>query len=236
MFIIAYKTSDLDCIMKVTILHHAIYKEKVMKRVLFIILGCLITSIGALILKHAGVMTGGTAGLALILTYASNLSFGLVFFLVNIPFYMLSIIFMGWNFTLSTIISVTLLSVITGMDKFLPAFPIPPVIGAVVGGIIIGFGLSMLFINRTSLGGANILALILQKQLNWNPGKLYFIFDFVVVVCGFYTIGVVKGLFSILSIIITSSIISYYKNKIGVSNKPVRTEQIYPINRTVETS
>jgi uncharacterized membrane-anchored protein YitT (DUF2179 family) len=212
--------------MEIANLHELFDKEKIMKRVLFIVLGCFLTSIGALMLKHAGVMTGGTAGLSLILSYASGLTFGLVFFLVNIPFYVLSVMFMGWNFTVSTALSVTLLSLMTGIDKWLPPFSIPISVGAVAGGIIIGFGLSMLFIHRTSLGGSNILALILQKKLKWNPGKLNFIFDFVVVVYGFYSIGFLKGILSVLSILITSIIISYFKNRIGASNQSFQTEEV----------
>lgn len=197
-----------------------------MKRVLLIALGCLLTSIGTIILQHAEVMTGGTAGLSLLLSYASSLPFGLVFFLVNIPFYVLSVMMMGWSFTVSTILTVTLLSFMTGIDKWLPAFSIPTSVGAVVGGLIIGFGLSLLFMNRTSLGGTNTLALILQKKFNWNPGKLNFIFDFVVVIYGFYSIGFVKGILSVLSILVTSCIISFYKNRIDASNQLVKRSRI----------
>ncbi|WNS78333.1 YitT family protein [Domibacillus sp. DTU_2020_1001157_1_SI_ALB_TIR_016] len=208
-----------------------------MKRILYIILGCLLTSIGAVILQHGEVMTGGTAGLSLLLSYASDLPFGLVFFLVNVPFYVLSIIFMGWNFTVSTILSVTLLSVMTGLDKWLPAFEIPMSVGAVVGGVFIGFGLSIMFMNRASLGGSNIVALILQKKLGWNPGKLNFLFDFVVVLYGFYSIGVLNGALSVLSIMVTSSIISHFKQKIGASNQSAKEKEASPsVEGTVATS
>lgn len=194
-----------------------------MKRFMFILLGCLITSMGTVILQHAHVMTGGTAGLSLMLSYLLAVPFGLVFFMINIPFYVLSIMIMGWNFTLSTIVAVTLLSMMTGLDRLIPAFSIPTAVGAVGGGLVIGLGLSLLFMNRTSLGGTNILALILQKKLNWNPGKLNFLFDFVVVGFGFYSVGVVQGLLSILSILLTSTVISYFKNRIAASN---RSEQV----------
>lgn len=208
-----------------------------MKRIFYIISGCLITSIGALILQHAEVMTGGTAGLSLLLSYASDLPFGVVFFLINVPFYILSVLFMGWSFTVSTIFSVTLLSVMTSMDKWLPSFEIPMSVGAVLGGVIIGFGLSILFVNRTSLGGSNILALILQKKLGWNPGKLNFLFDFVVVLYGFYSIGILNGALSVLSILVTSSIISHFKHKIGASNHAVKEKETDPsIEGTVATS
>jgi len=190
-----------------------------MKRSFYIVLGCLLTSIGTIILQHAHVMTGGTAGLSLILSYMLDIPFGAVFFLINIPFYVLAVRVMGWSFTVATLVSVTLVSFMTGLDRLLPSFSIPMPVGAVLGGAIIGFGISMLFMNRTSLGGTNILALILQKKLNWNPGKLNFTFDFLVVCFGFYSVGVVQGLLSILSIAITSSVISYFKSKIAASNQ-----------------
>ncbi|MBY0121663.1 YitT family protein [Bacillus sp. S/N-304-OC-R1] len=202
-----------------------------MKRGLFIVLGCLITSIGVIILKHAGIMTGGTGGLSLILTYASGLPFGLVFFLVNIPFYILAVTLMGWNFTITTILSVTLLSVMTGIDNWLPTFSVPTLAGAILGGIILGFGLSIMFMNRTSLGGSNIVTLILQKKLNWNPGKINFILEFVVVLYGFYSIGFIKGILSVLSIILTSSIISMFKNKIEASYLAVKNKEINHSNK-----
>lgn len=212
-------------------------KVKGMKRSFYIVLGCFLTSVGASILHHAHVLTGGTAGLSLIMSYLSNIPFGVVFFLINIPFYVLSVMNMGWNFTLSTILSVTLLSAMTvGMDWILPSFSIPMSIGAVTGGVIIGFGLSTLFMNRASLGGFNILALILQKRRNWNPGIINFILDFVVVSLGFYSIGFWQGLLSILSIAITSSIISHFKNKIAISNKSTATNSHvnrYPVKTTI---
>lgn len=51
-----------------------------MKKVLWIILGCTIASIGVLILRHSHVVTGGTAGLSLSLSYALPLSFAVIFF------------------------------------------------------------------------------------------------------------------------------------------------------------
>lgn len=200
-----------------------------MNRILKIVIGCLITSVGVIILKHSEVVTGGTAGLSLTLSYIFHAPFALFFFLTNIPFYIFSIARMGWSFTLSTIFSVTMLSLMTGLDHWISAFSIPAFIGAVAGGAIIGFGLSMLFINRASLGGINILALFLQKKNNWNPGTINFIFDFFIVLAGIYSVGLERGMLSILSIGVTSSIISYFKKRIGNSNKINKSPSVKPL-------
>lgn len=203
-----------------------------MKKLLNILLGCLISGIGVIILRHAHISTGGTAGLSLSLSYLFNTSFAAIFFAVNIPFYVFSFMKMGWKFTLSTISAVTILSLITGMDKLLPAFQIPTFVGAVAGGLIIGLGLSYLFINGASLGGTNITALFLQKAYNINPAKTNFIIDFFIVILSFYSVGLFRGISSVLSIAVTSGVISYFKGRIPNNNQIAEeTESNLIINR-----
>ncbi|TES51553.1 YitT family protein [Halalkalibacterium halodurans] len=186
-----------------------------MKKWLWIFLGIVITSCGVILLRHANLVTGGTAGLSLGMTYLFNLPFALTFFLVNVPFYLFSLLRMGWSFTRSTIISVSLLSLVTSLDVWLPSFNVPVWLGAVFGGGLIGLGLSLIFMNGSSLGGANILALYLQKRLAIDPGKTNFLFDVSVVLLSMVSVGVIRGLLSILSIAVTSRIISYFKKEIA---------------------
>lgn len=175
-------------------------------------------SIGVLILHHSHLVTGGTAGLSLSLSYVFGMPFSVVFFLINIPFYILSLIRMGLQFTLSTLAAITILSFLTGLDQWFPDFSIPPLIGALVGGLVIGLGLTMIFLNRSSLGGANILALYLQRRFGWDPGKTNFVFDFLVVASSFYSVGFWKGLYSVLSIYILAKVISLFKRQIAARN------------------
>lgn len=118
--------------------------------VLKLLLGCLVVSIGILILHHSHLVTGGTAGLSLSLSYLSGMPFSVVFFLINIPFYILSLARMGLRFTLSTVTAVSILSFLSGIDHWIPDFSIPPLFGALVGGVIIGLGLTLIFLNRSS--------------------------------------------------------------------------------------
>jgi uncharacterized membrane-anchored protein YitT (DUF2179 family) len=189
-----------------------------MKKLLFIFLGCLLTSLGVVILKDSHIVTGGTAGLSLSLSYLTDLPFSILFFIINLPFYIFSIFRMGWKFTLSTIGSVTLLSMLAALEQWIPAISIPMIIGSVFGGFVIGIGVTMVFLNGSSLGGANILALFLQKRFHINPGKVNFIFDLMVVLSSIYTVGLTKGIFSIISIAVTSKLISYFKNEIANRN------------------
>jgi uncharacterized membrane-anchored protein YitT (DUF2179 family) len=193
--------------------------EDMMKRIFSILLACLLTGTGVIILNHSHVVTGGTAGLSLSLAYLSDAPFTILFFLINIPFYIFSFFKMGMKFTVTTICAVTLLSLITAVNPFLPYFEVPSILGAVIGGAVIGLGLSFLFINGASLGGFNIVTLYFQKRFQLNPGKVNFLLDFAVVLLSMYSIGIFKGLCSVASIAVTSFIIGYFKRQIAASSK-----------------
>lgn len=190
-----------------------------MKKLQYVLLGCLLTSLGLLTLRHAHLVTGGTAGLALTLSYFLHLPFANLFFILNLPFYIFSFLKMGWKFTVSTICAVTLLTLLTAIDQWLPTLSLPPLIGAIVGGILLGLGVTILFMNKSSLGGINILVMYLQKRYNLDPGKTTFFFDFSIVVLSFFSIGITRELYSVLSIAVSSTVISYYKNRLSFANQ-----------------
>ena len=58
-----------------------------------IVSGSLVSSLGLFCLSSAGLLTGSTAGVAFLLHYAIGVNFGLAFFVVNLPFFYLSLIF-----------------------------------------------------------------------------------------------------------------------------------------------
>ncbi|WP_456275209.1 YitT family protein [Bacillus sp. AK128] len=197
-----------------------------MKKILLILLGCFVVTCGVILLRHSNIVTGGTAGLALSVTYLTNLPFAIIFFIINLPFYIFSVLQMGWRFTLTTAGAVSVLSLMTAVDQFLPSFTIPMLVGSILGGLLIGLGLTVIFMNGASLGGANILALFLQKRFNFNPGTVNFIFDLLVVLSSFFLLGWIKGLCSILSIFVISKVISYFKEDIKrKTTAPVKKDQ-----------
>lgn len=186
-----------------------------MKKFFIMAAACVIVSMGVQLLQMANLVTGGTAGLSLSLAYMLEVPFSTVFFIINLPFYILAVIRMGWKFTVSTILAVSMLSISARLLQGLPEASLHPLSGSVLGGVLIGSGLVMLFKANASLGGANILALYLQKKAGYDPGKVNFSFDIIVAALGFLKIGFWNGLCSILSIAIISIIISKAKNWIN---------------------
>ena len=75
-----------------------------------VVTGTLFVGLGLALFREAGLMTGGTVGLAFLAHYATGLNFGLLFFCINLPFYLLAWQRMGRRFTLKTLAAVSLLA------------------------------------------------------------------------------------------------------------------------------
>lgn len=129
-------------------------------------------------LGKAGLITGGTVGLAFLLHYVSGISFGKIFFVINLPFYYLAVKKMGWKFTLKTFAAVFLLSLFSELLPLVLAFDhIRPVYGAIMGGLLASVGLLVLFRHKASLGGINVLVLYLQERYGWRAGLVQLVLD-----------------------------------------------------------
>ena len=136
-----------------------------------VLTGTLFVALALLLFRQAGLMTGGTAGIALVIHYASGWRFGALFFVANLPFYWLAWRRMGRRFTLKTFAAVALLSALSELlPRWLAIGHIEPVFAALAGGLLAGAGFLILFRHRASLGGLNVLVLWLQDRLGWRAG------------------------------------------------------------------
>jgi len=135
--------------------------------------GTLFVALGVVLFRQAGLLTGGTAGIAFLLHYATGWNFSAVFFAINLPFYWLAWHRMGRVFTIKTLAAVSLLS---AFAEVIPhwlgiAFLSTP-FAAVMAGLLTGTGMLILFRHRASLGGLNVLVLLLQEKRGWRAGHI----------------------------------------------------------------
>lgn len=138
-----------------------------------LVTGTLFAALGVALFKQAGLLSGGTVGLAFLLHYAFGWSFGLLFFLINLPFYALAWRRMGPAFTLKSLLSVAMLAWLAeALPGWLRISELHPVFAAIGGGMLVGAGLLILFRHRASLGGLNVLVLWLQETRGWRAGYL----------------------------------------------------------------
>lgn len=169
-----------------TIASSATERHRFYEDVFAMLVGTLMVSLGLALYAKATLVTGGAAGLALLLQVATGVDFGILFFAINLPFYWLAVSRMGWRFGLRTFIAVGLVSLFTWATPFwLGIETVDPLYAALAGGSLMGLGLLALFRHRTGLGGINILALYLQERHGIRAGWFQLAVDGMILVAAF---------------------------------------------------
>lgn len=179
------------------------------ENILALLLGSALVSLGVIFFNKVGLLTGGTAGLAIFLTKISDFSFGQVFFLLNLPFYILSVTRMGWRFTVNTFIAVTIVSLaVDHLHHVIEIARIDSFYAALLGGGLIGIGMLVIFRHKMSLGGFNILALFLQERFGIRAGKVQMALDCTIVVMSLFIVDIQLILLSVLGAVATNLILA----------------------------
>ncbi|MGR3492606.1 MAG: YitT family protein [Shimia sp.] len=172
--------------------------------------GCFLTSVGLTFLTHLGFITGQTAGAALLIAYPTGWSFGVVFFLINIPFYVVAWLRLGAEFTIKSAICVTIVSVLSDALPLTIAFEaLDPAIGALVFGATVGVGLLICFRHNGSLGGLGVVALIIQDRTGFKAGWVQLLFDLCIFAIAIYLFPASVVAYSLLGAVILNGVIAF---------------------------
>ena len=178
------------------------------------LLGTAMCALGVRFLEFSGLITGQTAGLGVLISYFSDLSFGVWFFILNLPFYVFGWIRMGPKSTLKSFIAVAFVSVFSEIFARTIEFDqIPDVISALLAGSCCGLGLVVVFRHGASLGGIGVLALFLQDKTGFQAGWTQLGFDIVLFSVAFFVLSGELVIWSLLGAVLTNVIIGFNHRK-----------------------
>jgi uncharacterized membrane-anchored protein YitT (DUF2179 family) len=176
--------------LKMPTAHQTIARHTLLEDAQALISGTLLVSLGVAMLGKAHLITGGTVGLAFLLHYLSGISFGKLFFALNLPFYYLAVKKMGWRFTIKTFSAILLLSVFSEvLPRVFSMDALDPIYAAIMGGLLAGVGLLVLFRHQASLGGINVLVLYLQERYGLRAGVVQLCLDALILAASIPTIS-----------------------------------------------
>ena len=172
-------------------------------------ISAMVAALGLYLLNEIGLLTSGTAGVAFLLHYAFDIPFGLLFFLVNLPFYYLSFKRLGLAFSVKTFVAILMVSLITELERrFLVIEYLDPFWAALLGGILIGYGLLGLYRHRASLGGIGILAIYIQDRFKVPAGLVQLAFDLCVMIAAFFVVSPTTVMWSLFSAVILNLLLT----------------------------
>jgi uncharacterized membrane-anchored protein YitT (DUF2179 family) len=173
-------------------------------------LGVFLCGLGIHVLTSVGLITGQTAGLAVIIAYLTGYSFSVVFFAINLPFYFLAYKRLGPAFTIKSLISVTLLSVVTTLLPIgITIQSLEPALGAVIFGSLVGLGLLAMFRHNGSLGGLGVIALLVQDTTGFKAGWVQLITDAVIFTAALFLFPASVVFYSLLGAVVLNMIITF---------------------------
>jgi uncharacterized membrane-anchored protein YitT (DUF2179 family) len=184
--------------------------------ILAMVTASLMVALGITLFKISGFLTGGTAGIALILEQITEFSFGQIFFVINLPFYYLAWTKMGKRFTINTFISVAIVSALSdNLQYFIKIESVNPFFSAIFGGFLVGMGILIMFRHVSSLGGLGVLAKYLQDRFSLSAGKFQMAVDVTIVCIGFFLVSVEILAYSVLGAVALSLVVA-------INHKPGR--------------
>jgi uncharacterized membrane-anchored protein YitT (DUF2179 family) len=171
--------------------------------------GSLFVALGLVMFAHAGLLTGGVAGVAFLVSYATGWSLALCFFVFSLPFFWLSWHRLGPVFTTKSLVAVTLVSVFTALAPKVVRFELlNPWVASVLGGFLIGFGLLALLRHQASVGGVNIVAQWLQQARGVRAGHVQMAVDILVVLAALTVVSPQRVLQSVLGAVAIGAILT----------------------------
>ena len=174
-----------------TLNHKMIMKE--VEDYVFITLGLILYSFGfTFFLMPYEIVTGGVAGIAAIVQYATEIPNQYTYFLVNAALLLMALKILGWKFLMKTIYAIFMLTFLLGLMKELvprdEAGQMVKILGdgqdfmsLIIGCMMTGTALGLVFVNNGSTGGSDIIAATVNKFYNMSLGTVLVFVDFVII-------------------------------------------------------
>lgn len=129
------------------------------------------------------IVGGGITGASALVYYATGFPVAITFLLINTLLIIFGIKNLGFGFGIKTIYGIAVLSLFLGILQPLITEPVVPerFMAAIIGGIMGGASVGLVFTQGGSTGGTDIIAMIINKFRNISHGRLILLMDVVII-------------------------------------------------------
>ena len=181
-------------------------------RAILLLIGTFLLAFGYVMFQVPfNIVAGGLSGLALIINSFTGWPIGVMYWVMNIPMFILGFIYLGrWSFLIRTLIAVTIFSfLIDWLQLVLPPLITPyPVtenllLATIYGGIIGGIGSGLLYRAGGTVGGTSIIGRILQNKTGMPLSQTYFYADGIIILLAGIVFGWEIALYGLLMMFIS---------------------------------
>lgn len=185
-------------------------KNEFITRIVLVLLGSLLyaIAINAFIVPHK-LLSGGIAGISLLFQYVTNIPSGYWVFILNVPVFILGLRKVDKDFVFFSLIGMLSMSGFLIITKNIGNLLIVDdiVVSTIFGAAISGVGMGIIFKNRASQGGTDIIAVIIRNKNGAKMSTLYFILNGVIVLFGVFVTNLKLTLYTVVLMYIKSLVI-----------------------------
>ncbi len=157
---------------------------RTLKEILYEIAGTLSISIGLYsFAEKVNIAPGGVSGISIMIKYLTGIPIGIMTLLLNIPLLIISYKFMGREFTLKTLRTVLINTILLDavVTPFFPQYSGDRLLGSLFAGVCVGAGLSIVFMNGSSTAGTDIIGHLVERRYPHIPiGKALMMVDCII--------------------------------------------------------
>jgi len=156
----------------------------------FVFVGLILYAVGWTgFLLPSEITTGGVTGIAALVFFGTKTPVAITYFCINAALLVLSIKVLGLKFSLKTIGSVAILTFLLSFLQTVLKEPFvqnEPFMNCILGGVMCGIGLGLVFNFKGSTGGTDIVVLIINKYSNISIGKAMLFVDLMIISSSYF--------------------------------------------------
>jgi uncharacterized membrane-anchored protein YitT (DUF2179 family) len=153
---------------------------------------------------------GGVSGLATALAHVLPINVGFLTLIFNVPILIVGLVMFGWRSVVRTVFATLMFSVsIDVLSPVMFTYTNNVLLASVVGGVLIGAGVGILFIRNITTGGTDMITMILRKPFpQLQAGSLMIVIDSVVVLIAVFIFGDIEiALYSAITLFVAGKVI-----------------------------
>ena len=184
---------------------------------LLITIGLVIYAFGwtAFILSNQ-IVTGGVTGVCALIFFSTGLPVSVSYISINLVLLVIAFKVLGAKYLIKTVFGVIGLSLFLSLFQTIFTEPIlkgEPAMAIVIGGILCGAGLGLIFSANGSSGGTDIIATIVNKYKNISIGRALIFCDFLIIGSSYFLFhSVDKIVFSFVEMLVCNYVLDMVLN------------------------
>lgn len=136
----------------------------------------------------AEITGGGISGLSAVIFYSTKIPIALSYFVINAFLITIAIKILGASFGIKTIFSMLVATLLFWVTPGLIKSPLidDTFLSAVLGAMLGGLGIGIVFTRGGSTGGTDIIAMIINKYRNISPGRIIMYCDVIIIASSYF--------------------------------------------------